>query len=77
MNLGGIESWLGENTGNLRRAIHRRHGLLRGHAAQSVVAHAVMEVLPRRSLQGDARQAVLAVVLKSLCEVFHVVLSRG
>jgi hypothetical protein len=36
-----------------------------------------MEVLPRRSLQGDARQAVLAVVLKSLCEVFHVVLSRG
>ena len=77
MNLGGIESWLGENTGNLRRAIHRRHGLLRGHAAQSVVAHAAMEVLPRRSLQGDARQAVHVVVCEGLLQVLVVVFSGG
>ena len=74
MNLGGIESWLGENTGNLRRAIHRRHGLLRGHAVQSVVAHAAMEVLPRRSLQGDARQAVHVVVCEGFLQVLHVVI---
>ena len=45
-------------------------GLPRDHAAQGIVRHGTMEVLPRRSPQGDACQAV-HVVCEGFFQVLH------
>lgn len=74
MDLRGVEHGLREHRGHLGDAVRSRHGLPRGHPSQCVVGHGAMQILPRRPLQGDARQAVHVIVGEGLLKVPHVVL---
>ena len=75
--LGVVEHRLREHRRHSGRAVHRRHRLPRGHAAQCVVGHGAVKVLPRGPLQRDTGQTVHVVVFKAFLHVGQVVLSGG
>lgn len=75
--LGVVEHGLREHRGHLGRAVHRRHRLPRGHAAQRVVGHGAVKVLPRGSLQRDTGQTVHVVVCEAFTHVRPAVLLGG
>ena len=77
VDLRGIENWLREDGRHLGDAVHCRHGLLRGYAAQGVVSHGATEVLPHGAFQGDAHQAVHAVVCEGLFQVDYTIFQVG